>query len=112
MRTDATSDFCNSIRSKADRALGRIGAFTFAPLVSQSAMRGQLLTSKQALEQVAACAYFEFGTDYAPDLLIPETFDRTPGPPPFSLMWIATGHADMRRGMNSLALLVQEALPC
>ena len=24
-------------------------------------------------------------------------------------VWIATGHADMRRGMNSLALLVQEA---
>ncbi|WP_345946649.1 IS66 family insertion sequence element accessory protein TnpB [Bradyrhizobium sp. 166] len=24
-------------------------------------------------------------------------------------MWIATGHTDMRRGMNSLALLVQEA---
>jgi len=27
-------------------------------------------------------------------------------------MWIATGHTDMRRGMNSLALLVREALPC
>jgi hypothetical protein len=25
-------------------------------------------------------------------------------------VWIATGHTDMRRGMNSLALLVQEAL--
>lgn len=25
-------------------------------------------------------------------------------------MWIATGHTDMRRGMNSLALLVHEAL--
>jgi transposase len=24
-------------------------------------------------------------------------------------IWIATGHTDMRRGMNSLALLVQEA---
>jgi hypothetical protein len=24
-------------------------------------------------------------------------------------VWIATGHSDMRRGMNSLALLVQEA---
>ncbi|TAI59550.1 IS66 family insertion sequence hypothetical protein, partial [Bradyrhizobium sp. Leo170] len=24
-------------------------------------------------------------------------------------MWIATGHTDMRRGMNSLGLLVQEA---
>jgi len=24
-------------------------------------------------------------------------------------VWIATGHTDMRRGMNSLALLVQEA---
>jgi transposase len=23
-------------------------------------------------------------------------------------VWIATGHADMRRGMNSLAVLVQE----
>jgi transposase len=23
-------------------------------------------------------------------------------------VWIATGHTDMRRGMNSLALLVQE----
>ena len=27
-------------------------------------------------------------------------------------VWIATGHTDMRRGMNSLALLVQEALKC
>jgi hypothetical protein len=27
-------------RSKADLALGRIGAFTFAPLVSPSVMRG------------------------------------------------------------------------
>ena len=100
-------------RSKADLALGRIGAFTFAPLVSQSAMRGQLLTSKQALEQVAACADFEFGTDYAPDLLIPETFDHTPGRPPFSSMWIATGHANIAprhelaglAGAGSLALL-------
>ncbi|WP_456724963.1 IS66 family insertion sequence element accessory protein TnpB [Bradyrhizobium sp. USDA 4350] len=25
-------------------------------------------------------------------------------------MWIATGHTDMRRGVNSLGLLVQEAL--
>jgi transposase len=25
-------------------------------------------------------------------------------------VWIATGHTDMRRGMNSLALLVQEGL--
>jgi transposase len=25
-------------------------------------------------------------------------------------VWIATGHTDMRRGMNSLSLLVQEAL--
>ncbi len=25
-------------------------------------------------------------------------------------VWIATGHTDMRRGMNSLALLVQESL--
>ena len=25
-------------------------------------------------------------------------------------VWIATGHTDMRRGMNSLALQVQEAL--
>jgi transposase len=25
-------------------------------------------------------------------------------------VWIATGHTDMRRGMNSLALFVQEAL--
>jgi transposase len=25
-------------------------------------------------------------------------------------VWIATGHTDMRRGMNTLALLVQEAL--
>ena len=25
-------------------------------------------------------------------------------------MWIATGHTDMRRGMNGLALLVQEGL--
>jgi transposase len=25
-------------------------------------------------------------------------------------VWIATGHTDMRRGMNSLALLVPEAL--
>jgi transposase len=24
-------------------------------------------------------------------------------------VWIATGHTDMRRGMNTLALLVQEA---
>ena len=24
-------------------------------------------------------------------------------------VWIASGHTDMRRGMNSLALLVQEA---
>jgi len=24
-------------------------------------------------------------------------------------VWIATGHTDMRRGMNSLALIVQEA---
>jgi transposase len=24
-------------------------------------------------------------------------------------VWIATGHTDMRRGMNSLAVLVQEA---
>jgi transposase len=27
-------------------------------------------------------------------------------------VWIATGHTDMRRGMNSLALQVQEALKC
>ena len=25
-------------------------------------------------------------------------------------VWLATGHTDMRRGMNSLALLVQEAM--
>jgi transposase len=25
-------------------------------------------------------------------------------------VWIATGHTDMRRGMNSLALQIQEAL--
>jgi len=25
-------------------------------------------------------------------------------------LWIATGHTDIRRGMNSVALLVQEAL--
>ena len=25
-------------------------------------------------------------------------------------VWIATGHTDMRRGMNTLALMVQEAL--
>jgi len=25
-------------------------------------------------------------------------------------VWIATGHTDMRRGMNTLALTVQEAL--
>lgn len=25
-------------------------------------------------------------------------------------VWIATGHTDMRRGMNGLALLVQEGL--
>jgi hypothetical protein len=50
-------------------------------------------------------AYFEFGTDYAPDLLIPETFEAVrQGHWPFSSMWIATGHTDMRRGMNSLAL--------
>jgi transposase len=30
--------------------------------------------------------------------------------PPAVRVWIATGHTDMRRGMNSLALLVQEAL--
>src|SRR6185312_7972319 len=30
--------------------------------------------------------------------------------PPGVRVWIATGHTDMRRGMNSLALLVQEAL--
>jgi len=29
--------------------------------------------------------------------------------PPIGRIWIATGHTDMRRGMNSLALLVQEA---
>lgn len=29
--------------------------------------------------------------------------------PPAGRVWIATGHTDMRRGMNSLALLVQEA---
>jgi transposase len=29
--------------------------------------------------------------------------------PPGVRVWIATGHTDMRRGMNSLALLVQEA---
>jgi transposase len=29
--------------------------------------------------------------------------------PPAVRVWIATGHTDMRRGMNSLALLVQEA---
>ncbi len=27
-------------------------------------------------------------------------------------VWIATGHTDMRRGMNTLALQVQEALKC
>ena len=27
-------------------------------------------------------------------------------------VWIATGHTDMRRGMNGLALLVQEGLKC
>ena len=30
--------------------------------------------------------------------------------PPGVRVWIATGHTDMRRGMNSLALLVQEAM--
>jgi hypothetical protein len=30
--------------------------------------------------------------------------------PPAVRVWIATGHTDMRRGMNSLAVLVQEAL--
>jgi hypothetical protein len=64
-------DFCNNIgtyrtcpakltmsvnRSKADLALGRIGAFTFAPLVSPSVMRGKLLTSEQALEQAKVFA--------------------------------------------------------
>jgi transposase len=29
--------------------------------------------------------------------------------PPAVRVWIATGHTDMRRGMNPLALLVQEA---
>ena len=29
---------------------------------------------------------------------------------PGSRVWIATGHTDMRRGMNGLALQVQEAL--
>src|SRR5262249_5591331 len=29
--------------------------------------------------------------------------------PPAVRVWIATGHTDMRRGMNSLALLVQES---
>ena len=29
--------------------------------------------------------------------------------PPGMRVWIATGHTDMRRSMNSLALLVQEA---
>jgi transposase len=29
--------------------------------------------------------------------------------PPGVRVWIATGHTDMRRGMNTLALLVQEA---
>lgn len=29
--------------------------------------------------------------------------------PPGMRVWIATGHTDMRRGMNSLAVLVQEA---
>ena len=32
------------------------------------------------------------------------------GVPAGMRVWIATGHTDMRRGMNSLALLVQEAL--
>jgi len=32
------------------------------------------------------------------------------GVPPGVRVWIATGHTDMRRGMNSLALQVQEAL--
>jgi transposase len=32
------------------------------------------------------------------------------GVPSSVRVWIATGHTDMRRGMNSLALLVQEAL--
>ena len=32
--------------------------------------------------------------------------------PPAVRVWIATGHTDMRRGMNSLALLVQEAFKC
>jgi hypothetical protein len=32
------------------------------------------------------------------------------GVPSGMRVWIATGHTDMRRGMNSLALLVQEAL--
>jgi len=27
-------------------------------------------------------------------------------------IWIATGHTDMRKGMNGLALLVQEGLGC
>jgi len=27
-------------------------------------------------------------------------------------VWIATAHTDMRRGMNGLALQVQEALKC
>lgn len=31
------------------------------------------------------------------------------GVPSGMRVWIATGHTDMRRGMNSLALLVQEA---
>ena len=30
--------------------------------------------------------------------------------PPGVKVWIATGHTDMRRGMNSLSLQVQEAL--
>ena len=32
------------------------------------------------------------------------------GVPPGVRVWIATGHSDMRRGMTSLALQVQEAL--
>jgi transposase len=32
------------------------------------------------------------------------------GVPPGVRVWIATGHTDMRRGMTSLALQVQEAL--
>ena len=33
-------------------------------------------------------------------------------PIPSSRVWIATGHTDMRRGMQSLALTIQESFKC